>query len=86
MSPSAEVSEEAKVEENNATTLEVTEELPTALEQRSVECSVERKKSLQARYLYGILFLLINLSAWFFRDYGQKVLSQLLCKSMFYKF
>ncbi|RVW13575.1 hypothetical protein CK203_091939 [Vitis vinifera] len=53
------------------------EELPTALEQKSVECSVERKKSLQARYSYGIIFLLTNLSAWFIRDYGQKVFPQL---------
>lgn len=83
MSASAEVVE-AKVGENNVISLEMVEELPTALEQKSVECSVERKKSLQARYSYGIIFLLTNLSAWFIRDYGQKVFPQLQCKSMFF--
>lgn len=76
MSASAEVVE-AKVGENNVISLEMVEELPTALEQKSVESSVERKKSLQARYSYGIIFLLTNLSAWFIRDYGQKVFPQL---------
>ncbi|KAA8548489.1 hypothetical protein F0562_000244 [Nyssa sinensis] len=47
------------------------------LEQKSVECSVERKKSLRARYSYGIIFLLINLIAWLVRDYGQRVFPQL---------
>lgn len=43
----------------------------------SIEYSSERKKTLRARYLYGIIFLLTNLGAWFVRDYGQRVLSRL---------
>lgn len=80
MSSSAEVVE-AQVAEKNEINSEVIEELPIALAQKSVECSVERKNSLQARYSYGIIFLLTNLSAWFIRDYGQKVFPQLECKS-----
>ncbi|KAJ6346963.1 hypothetical protein OIU76_003621 [Salix suchowensis] len=45
------------------------------LEQNRIDYSREKKKTLQARYIYGIIFLIINLKAWFFRDYGQKVLS-----------
>ncbi|XP_059652317.1 uncharacterized protein LOC132299604 [Cornus florida] len=48
-----------------------------SLEQKSVECSVERKKSLRARYSYGIIFLFINLVAWLVRDYGQRASPQL---------
>nr|KJB72170.1 hypothetical protein B456_011G163200 [Gossypium raimondii] len=36
----------------------------------NVDCSEERKKSLRARYFYGIIFLITNLTAWFIRDYG----------------
>ncbi|KAL7177494.1 hypothetical protein ACSBR2_030785 [Camellia fascicularis] len=53
------------------------EGLPGALEQRSFERSVQKKKSLRARYLYGIVFLFANLVAWCVRDYGQKVTPQL---------
>lgn len=45
------------------------------LEQKRIDYSREKKKTLQARYIYGIIFLIINLKAWFFRDYGQRVLS-----------
>ncbi|XP_010264010.1 PREDICTED: serine incorporator 3 isoform X2 [Nelumbo nucifera] len=44
---------------------------------KSVLYSIERKKSLQARYVYGFIFLLTNLIAWFFRDYGHKILPEL---------
>ncbi|KAI9195366.1 hypothetical protein LWI28_014194 [Acer negundo] len=44
---------------------------------KSIDCSAEKSKSLRARYIYGILFLVTNLSAWFIRDYAQKVLPQL---------
>ncbi|GAB4843693.1 hypothetical protein Ancab_013657 [Ancistrocladus abbreviatus] len=37
------------------------------------ECSAKRKKSLRARYCYGVIFLLINLNAWLIRDYGQRL-------------
>ncbi|CAN8247762.1 unnamed protein product [Cochlearia groenlandica] len=37
----------------------------------------EKNKSLRARYVYGTLFLIINLCAWFIRDYAQKTLSLL---------
>ncbi|XP_027165934.1 probable serine incorporator [Coffea eugenioides] len=44
------------------------------LEQKSNESLVKKKKSLRARYAYGMIFLIINLTAWFFRDYGEKIL------------
>ncbi|XP_071939315.1 uncharacterized protein [Coffea arabica] len=44
------------------------------LEQKSYENLVKKKKSLRARYAYGMVFLIINLTAWFFRDYGEKIL------------
>ncbi|KAF8014320.1 hypothetical protein BT93_H0228 [Corymbia citriodora subsp. variegata] len=47
-------------------------------EPKSTAFSNERKKSLRARYYYGIIFLLTNLVAWFVRDYGQKVIPELL--------
>lgn len=50
---------------------------PGTLEQKTVECSEKRKKSLRARYLYGIIFLLANIVAWCVRDYGQKLSPQL---------
>ncbi|CAI9117941.1 OLC1v1019433C2 [Oldenlandia corymbosa var. corymbosa] len=45
-----------------------------ALEQKSYENLVYKKKSLRARYAYGTIFLIMNLIAWFFRDYGDKIL------------
>ncbi|KAL3506303.1 hypothetical protein ACH5RR_031685 [Cinchona calisaya] len=47
-------------------------------EQKSYENLVKRKKSLLARYAYAMIFLIINLIAWFFRDYGEKILPLLL--------
>ncbi|XP_048234847.1 probable serine incorporator isoform X1 [Ricinus communis] len=52
------------------------EVLPGQLEANSSNHSQEKKKPLRARFVYGIIFLITNLKAWFFRDYGQKVLSQ----------
>ncbi|KAL4591032.1 hypothetical protein LXL04_003980 [Taraxacum kok-saghyz] len=43
------------------------------MQQRSIECLIRKKKSLRARYSYGIIFSSINLVAWFLRDYGQRV-------------
>ncbi|KAL8227366.1 hypothetical protein R6Q57_017198 [Mikania cordata] len=43
------------------------------MQYRSMECLVRKKKSLRARYTYGIIFSLVNLVAWFLRDYGQRV-------------
>ena len=61
------------------------EEVSGSLEQKNlVDYSAERKKSLRARYSYGIIFLVTNLIAWFIRDYGQRLLPQLHCKSMFF--
>jgi hypothetical protein len=54
------------------------------LEQKNVDYSVERKKSLRARYSYGIIFLVTNLIAWFVRDYGQRLLPQRHCKTIFF--
>ncbi|KAL5194288.1 Serine incorporator 3 [Glycine soja] len=45
-----------------------------SLELNKVDYAVERNKSLRARYYFGIIFLIMNLVAWFFRDYGQSVL------------
>ncbi|KAM3708450.1 hypothetical protein ACJW31_02G097500 [Castanea mollissima] len=54
------------------------EEVSGSLEQKNlIDYSAERKKSLQARYSYGIIFLVTNLIAWFIRDYGQRLLPQL---------
>ncbi|KAL2506488.1 Serinc-domain containing serine and sphingolipid biosynthesis protein [Abeliophyllum distichum] len=50
------------------------EELPELSVQRSVQCPIEKKKSLRARYSYGIVFLITNLIAWLFRDYGERAL------------
>lgn len=40
----------------------------------------ETRTSLRARYIYGTIFLIMNLCAWFVRDYGQMILPQLRCK------
>lgn len=54
------------------------EEVSGSLEQKNlVDYSAERKKSLRARYSYGIIFLVTNLIAWFIRDYGQRLLPEL---------
>lgn len=47
----------------------------------STDYSVDKKNSLRARYVYGLIFLITNLLAWLIRDYGQKVLAELRCKS-----
>ncbi|XP_073102252.1 uncharacterized protein [Elaeis guineensis] len=47
--------------------------------QESAIYSVKRKQSLQARYIYGFIFFLTNLWAWFVRDYGHKFLHILHC-------
>lgn len=59
-------------------------EPPRLSEPKSTAFSDERKKSLGARYYYGIIFLLTNLVAWFVRDYGRKVLPELHCESMLF--
>ncbi|KAK3021144.1 hypothetical protein RJ639_045917 [Escallonia herrerae] len=65
---------EIKISNGEAVQLE---ELHLILEQKSLVCSINRKKSLRARFSYGIIFLLTNLIAWCVRDYGQKVSSEL---------
>nr|KYP73604.1 Serine incorporator 3 [Cajanus cajan] len=50
------------------------EEVIASLELNKVDYAMERKKSLRARYYFGIIFLIMNLVAWFFRDYGHSVL------------
>ncbi|KAL0414148.1 UNVERIFIED_CONTAM: hypothetical protein Sradi_1616500 [Sesamum radiatum] len=54
--------------------------------QKSVKCSVRKKKSLRARYAYGVIFLLTNIIAWLFRDYGERILPVLPCKFGFFSF
>lgn len=61
-------------------------EVNSRLEQNRIDYSREKKKTLQARYIYGIIFLIINLKAWFFRDYGQKVLSHFYSESIIFPF
>lgn len=55
------------------------EELPES-GQKSVKCSIRKKKSLRARYAYGVIFLLTNIIAWLFRDYGERILPMLPCE------
>ncbi|RZC62321.1 hypothetical protein C5167_024075 [Papaver somniferum] len=59
------------------------EEAPTeTLKCRSniLEYSAERRKSLRARYVYGFIFLLMNLTTSFIRDYGHNVFHNELCE------
>ncbi|KAG7573456.1 Serine incorporator/TMS membrane protein [Arabidopsis suecica] len=53
------------------------DELIREIEQRSLFYYQEKNKSLRARYVYGTIFLIINLCAWFIRDYAQKALALL---------
>lgn len=48
--------------------------------EKKVQFSVMKKKSLRARYAYGVIFLLTNVIAWLFRDYGERILPMLPCK------
>ncbi|KAL5542490.1 hypothetical protein UlMin_010200 [Ulmus minor] len=48
-----------------------------SMEHKNIDYSSEKKKSMLARYIYGIIFLITNLCAWFVRDYGQLVLPEL---------
>ncbi|CAL9076298.1 unnamed protein product [Musa acuminata var. zebrina] len=48
------------------------------IKQTSELYSFKRKQSLQARYVYGFIFFITNLLAWFLRDYGNKVLHSFL--------
>lgn len=47
---------------------------------KNVKFSIRKKKSLRARYAYGVIFLLTNIIAWLFRDYGERILPVLPCK------
>lgn len=53
------------------------DDLIREIEQKSLFYHQEKKKSLRARYAYGTIFLIINLCAWFIRDYAQKTLTLL---------
>lgn len=59
--------------------LEAVDELIREIQQKSLFYYQERNKSLKARYVYGTIFLVINLCAWFIRDYAQKALALLPC-------
>nr|GMD65651.1 probable serine incorporator [Ipomoea batatas] len=62
-----------KVEANLAEVEVVGNEIQLALwQQKRAEYKVKSKKSLRARYSYGIIFLITNLVAWFIRDYGER--------------
>lgn len=72
---------EDKTAEGSVENLEVVQgEESISIKHKRVNCTVEKKNSLRARYVYGFIFLLTNLFAWFIRDYGQKVLPELHCK------
>lgn len=61
------------------------EEVRASLEPKiiiMVDWKEERKKSMRARYIYGIAFLIPNLCAWIARDYGQFILPQFHCMSL----
>ncbi|XP_058101348.1 uncharacterized protein LOC131245719 [Magnolia sinica] len=64
--------------DNNVGALEVIPlEESVSAERKHVNYLLERRTSLRARYAYGFIFLLINLVAWFVRDYGHKFLYRL---------
>ncbi|XP_010469508.1 PREDICTED: probable serine incorporator isoform X3 [Camelina sativa] len=58
------------------------DDLIREIEQRSLYYYQEKNKSLRARYVYGTIFLIINLCAWFIRDYAQKALALLPRKNV----
>ncbi|XP_073056692.1 uncharacterized protein [Primulina eburnea] len=45
--------------------------------EKKVQFADMKKKSLRARYAYGVIFLLTNVIAWLFRDYGERILPML---------
>ncbi|XP_042403396.1 probable serine incorporator isoform X2 [Zingiber officinale] len=51
-----------------------------SINQKSDIYSTKRKQSLEARYVYGCIFLITNILAWLFRDYGHKLPHRLLSK------
>jgi hypothetical protein len=53
------------------------------LELNKDDYAIERNKSLHSRYYFGVIFLIMNLVAWFFRDYGQSIRPWIRCKSIF---
>ncbi|XP_010413903.1 PREDICTED: probable serine incorporator [Camelina sativa] len=53
------------------------DELMREIEQRSLYYYQEKNNSLRARYVYGTIFLIINLCAWFIRDYAHRALALL---------
>ncbi|XP_051133060.1 uncharacterized protein LOC127252786 isoform X2 [Andrographis paniculata] len=46
-------------------------------EQKTAKLSARKKKALRARYAYAVIFLLTNVIAWLFRDYGERILPML---------
>lgn len=55
------------------------EELVSA-KQEHVDYSIKRNESMQARYIYGLLFFKTNLFALLIRDYGHKMLTMFHCE------
>ncbi|XP_021291417.1 probable serine incorporator isoform X1 [Herrania umbratica] len=68
---------EASVLHISSSNSQLVQRVKASMEPTNVDCSAERKKSLRARYFYGLIFFIINLTAWFIRDYGQSVLPRL---------
>ncbi|XP_024931765.3 uncharacterized protein LOC107422600 [Ziziphus jujuba] len=77
MSESAQAVEASTVHIRTTEVEDICEEVAVSLEHNSIDYLAERKKPLRARYIYGVIFLIMNLCAWFVRDYGQLVLPQL---------
>ncbi|XP_020529109.1 probable serine incorporator isoform X1 [Amborella trichopoda] len=66
-----------EVDKGNGRNLELVSWEQSLAQPDSVNYPAERKASLRARYVYGFIFLLTNLLAWFFRDYGDGILTEL---------
>ncbi|WRX21074.1 Serine incorporator/TMS membrane protein - like 1 [Theobroma cacao] len=64
---------EASVLHISSSNSQLVQRVKASMEPTNVDCSAERKKSLRARYFYGLIFFIINLTAWFIRDYGQSI-------------
>ncbi|XP_039037749.1 uncharacterized protein LOC120175115 [Hibiscus syriacus] len=52
----------------------------SSVDPRNIDCFEARNESLRARYVYGIIFFVANLTAWFIRDYGHSVFPPLYYK------
>ncbi|XWS35079.1 hypothetical protein CRYUN_Cryun21dG0095300 [Craigia yunnanensis] len=80
MSSGSAAAVEASVIHISSSNSELVRRVKASFEPKNVDCCAQRKKSLRARYFYGMIFLITNLTAWFIRDYGQSVFPPLYYK------